>query len=93
MALQMVTANRLRDGAVVYLEPDGAWSPDVNRGVTGKEAATEALLVRARDAVAHQIVVDPYLIEVAADAGDVRPLSFRERIRAQGPTVQVRTGE
>ena len=36
---------------------------------------------------ADNIVVDPYLIDVAKDERGVRALKFREAIRAEGPTV------
>jgi hypothetical protein len=33
------------------------------------------------------VVVEPYAIEVIRDAGDVRPVRYRERIRAFGPSI------
>ena len=34
MRLKLVTANRLDDGAVVYLDRSGAWSTDINDAAT-----------------------------------------------------------
>lgn len=77
MSLKVVTANRLRDGRVVYLAADG-WSEDI--------ADASLLSEEEARAVASPEVVEPYLIEVAD--GSRRPVRRRERIRAAGPTVQ-----
>ncbi len=84
---QMVTANRLSDGAVVYLTADGGWSTSVNEGhfVAGDEA--DALLKSADKSVDDCTVVDAYLIAVEAAGTDVRPVRFREQVRAKGPTI------
>lgn len=88
MTLRVVTANRLGDGLVVYLDRDGGWTERIADGrVAADEAeAGELMAVAARAAAACQ-VVEPYLIDVADDAGGPRPLRRRERIRAEGPTV------
>jgi len=86
---QALTANRLRDGAVVFLTAAGTWSRYVNDSAiarTGDEAA--ALLAIGMQAAADRIVVEPYLFEVSAEGGAIRPLSTRETIRAFGPSVE-----
>ena len=87
MSHQMVTANRLSDGVVVYLTADGRWSTSVNEGhfVTDDEA--DALLKSADKSIDDCTVVDAYLIAVEAAGTDVRPIRFREQVRAKGPTV------
>jgi hypothetical protein len=91
MAPQMVTANRLDDGVVVYLRADGTWSERCADGaVAGDGAAAEALLHAAEAAVAACLIITPYLIDVALGDGRPHPLGIREAIRAAGPTV--RTG-
>ena len=87
MSHQMVTANRLSDGVVVYLTADGGWSTSVNEGhfVTDDEA--DALLKSADKSIDDCTVVDAYLIAVEAAGTDVRPIRFREQVRAKGPTV------
>ncbi len=88
MTPRMVTANRLGDGIVVYLDRDGGWSERLADGrVASDDAAAEALMTVAEAAAAACQVVEPYLIDVVERDGSVRPASFRERIRAQGPTV------
>jgi Protein of unknown function (DUF2849) len=89
MAIQIVTANRLRDGAVVYLGPgpglvealEAAWRLSTKHEV-------EAALAEAARYVARQVVVNPYPIEVAETGGGLKPVRMREIIRAAGPTVR-----
>lgn len=92
MTLQVVVANRLRDGRVIYLAEGGwvAWIGDAQ--VAGSEAAAAALLAQAQRAVAANEVVDPYLIEVIEEASELKPARWRERIRSLGPTVRADLG-
>lgn len=86
---QMLIANRLRDGRVVFLTEDGAWVEAIRAGqVADSESEGERLLALARRAEAACEVVDPYLIEVRARDGAPEPVVWREAIRASGPTVQ-----
>lgn len=86
---RIVTANRLADGAVVYLGEDGRWSERVGDGLVAvDDAAAAALMAIAERDVALRRVVAPYLIEVVIDDGVLRPLRLRELIRARGPTVR-----
>lgn len=88
---QAVTANRLANGAVVFLTADSQWSPRVNESAVAQDASmAAALMAIANKAAADQIVVGPYLFEVSVEGSTVRPLSARESIRAQGPTVEER---
>ena len=86
---QMLIANRLQDGRVVFLAEDGAWVEAIRAGqVADSESEGERLLTRARRAEAACEVVDPYLIEVRPRDGAPEPVVWREAIRAGGPTVQ-----
>lgn len=89
---QIVTANRLRDGAVVYRMQSGGWSNAIAEAEVHRDAGTaaDALALAEADAL-RAIVVAPLLIEIEAAAGAIRPVSLRERIRAEGPSVQPRT--
>ena len=82
----MVTANRLRDGAVVFLASGGRWSTRVGEGHVAETEAHATELLRKAEAMPTE-VVGPYLIEVAAGNGGWVPIRYRERIRAQGPSV------
>ncbi|MFI4986356.1 MAG: DUF2849 domain-containing protein [Alphaproteobacteria bacterium] len=87
MALEIVIANRLRDGRAVYRSASG-WSRHLAEAqVAGSEAEAEALLALAKRSIAANEVVDPYLIDVVEEEGRLVPARRRERIRARGPTV------
>ncbi len=85
---QVVTANRLSDGVVVYLDEAGGWTERLGAAaaLSGAEALAAAIET-AKRAEADQIVVEPYPIDVARDGASLRPLRLRERIRAEGPTI------
>jgi hypothetical protein len=86
---QMIIANRLTDGLVVFLSPQESWDTAIVAGAvieTGAEA--ERLLTIAKRHEVECLVVDPQLIEVEVEEGRPRPTAIREAIRAFGPTVR-----
>ena len=86
---RIVTANRLADGAVVYLTPAGSWSEWLSESeVAATEERATALLGLAADLVEARQVVDPYLMAVAWDGTTPKPLSQREIIRSRGPSIR-----
>lgn len=85
--IQIVTANRLADGLVVF-RCSGGWSEDVTDAAQAGDAESAArLLATAAVDVDACVIVDPYLIDL--DEADAAPKLRREFIRASGPTVQV----
>lgn len=90
---QVLTANRLRDGAVVYWS-SGSWTGSLETAqVFSDKVSAEAALERAAKDVAGRIVVNPYLFEVRRDEGRLMPLREREVIRAAGPSVRSDLGK
>ena len=90
---QMLTANRLRDGDVLYRKGDG-WVPMLADGDVYKDAASaEAALATATAELIRNQVVAPYLFEVRDMNGKIQPVKEREIIRAAGPTVHPHTGK
>lgn len=87
-ATQVVTANRLDDGVVVYLTDDGGWTERLgeSRRIEGEEALGRAMET-AKAAEAARIVVEAYPIDVADQDGVLVALRLREKIRAEGPTI------
>ncbi len=84
---QMIIANRLVDGRVVFLDAAAGWVTDIESGrVLAEHEAAEALALAKRHE-ADCTVVDPNLIEVTVEGGRRRPVAIREAIRAFGPTV------
>ena len=62
----VVTANRLLDGIVVYLAPDGGWVEDLGHArLANTEDEIEALESEAAKAVAERKVVAVYPMDVA----------------------------
>ena len=87
-ALQVLTANRLRDGDVVYWR-DGEWVEHFRDAdvFDGKTTADEALAA-AQAFVKGRVVVNPYLFGVRDEAGRLRAIEEREIVRSEGPSVR-----
>jgi hypothetical protein len=85
----VITANRLTDGLVVFQTVDGRWTEDFNRAaVLPDPQATADALKRAKEDEANNIVVEPYAIAVEERNGHLAPKALREAIRAAGPTIR-----
>jgi len=88
MSKQILTANRLSDGLVVYLTELGTWSEaidDARVAAGAEDGAVLESLGLAREATE---ISGPYLIDIELEGGRVTPLRYRERIRAHGPSIQ-----
>lgn len=97
---QVVIANRLSDGLVVFL----AAAPGARRGewrlrlaeasvASDPARAEELLALGTASAKQDQQVVEPYLIEVRQTAQGLEPTVYREKIRCLGPTVRADLGK
>jgi hypothetical protein len=86
--VEVLTANRLRDGAVVFLNFDGDWVASL-LGVVIARSPDEARGLEARGVhdAARNLVVDPYLVEMREVAGVLLPVRQRERVRLSGPSI------
>ena len=90
---QMLTANRLVDGDVLYWK-DGQWVLALADGeVFADPKAADAALAAAQTSVTGNQVVNPYLFDVKTDAKGIHPVKEREIIRAAGPTVRFDLGK
>ena len=87
----VVTANRTRDGIVIYRTADAGWTTELAQAaiVTTTPAAQELL----RGAVADDVgAVQAYVAPVElTDDRRVLPGNLRERIRVAGPTIELPT--
>ena len=91
---QMIIANRLVDGAVVFLAPGEGWTTAIADGVLiDDETEAQRLLGAAKQLEARSPVIDPQVIQVKIADGVVRPIEIRELIRAFGPTVRTDRGD
>jgi hypothetical protein len=88
MTLQIVTANRLTDGRVVYLAEGERWV-EALRGsrIARNEDEAKTLLGIGETAARDRQVVAPYLIDVVEEDGRVWPVRYREVLRAVGPST------
>lgn len=85
---QMIIANTLVDGFVVFLTTDDGWTNDIAEGaVAESDSVADALLKIAKQAEQDCVVIGPCLIPIEIVDGERRPTEYREYIRATGPSV------
>jgi len=89
----IVTANRLRDGQVVWLAPEGRWAEDIAAAEVFDNAAIEEAIARARIFEEQRVVLDVYGVELGSARPCPVPVTERERIRAAGPSVRPDLGQ
>lgn len=85
---QVISANRLVDGIVVYVSRESAWAGRLDEAaVFASQAEAEAALLSAKEDAKRNLVVDPCVVEVGEGPSGLRAVTLRESIRARGPTV------
>ncbi|OWK24151.1 nitrite reductase [Rhizobium yanglingense] len=93
MVDKVLTANRLTDGVAVWLNAGGEWVTSLQDALIARHAeAVTALEEIGKKSYADNKVVDVDVIEVQETNGVLWPLRLRERIRAQGPTMEYAPG-
>lgn len=91
---QVITANRLSDGMVVYLAADRSWTEHFHEAhAVALDEDLDPWLDHGAREIAARHVVDVYPFDVALDGTVPQALSARERIRAAGPTVRLDLGK
>ena len=82
---QIVTANDLRSGEVVYLRFAQSWTPELTKAsvITDRDLARASLAFAQGQA---NVVVGAYLSDVTVEADGPRPSHFRETHRSTGPS-------
>lgn len=90
--MRVLTANRLIDGEVVFWRA-GEWVErfDDAECFAGEDQDAETALMAGK--ARRTEVIDPYLIDVIENQGGPAPLSYRERLRALGPTNEPHHGK
>lgn len=82
---KVVTANRLREGDVVYLAADDRWTPHHHEAELIEDEAHGQL--RLLHAAAQKLyVVGAYLADAKAGPNGPEPTHFREEFRTRGPS-------
>lgn len=86
---QIVSANHLLDGDVIYLTARGGWTRHLAQAAVACSPDEAAALLAAAEAQPGT-AVGPYLAEVATDGpgpdAGLRPLHYREIFRTRGPS-------
>ncbi len=90
--LQLVTANRLNDGLVVFLNDDGRWTEAISQARLVNSREDAASLLSEGSLAGSDDIVEPYLIDVEIVDGSVAPVRYREKLRGQGPSVRADLG-
>lgn len=85
---QVVTANRLIDGVVVYWSLSG-WVERLPQAAIFSLDEAKTTQAKAQGVS----IVDIYFFEVRREGKTIIPASERERIRANGPTVRLDLGK
>ena len=90
--MKALTGNLLGDGEAVFLGHDGQWAPRfADAELFDDDDAALAAEAHAKTQIT--VVVDPYLIDVIPSEHGHAPLSYRERVRALGPTNKPEHGK
>lgn len=91
---QVLTANLLRDGHVVFLAEGGSWSPWIEDAIVAR-SKEEAIGLEAKgsEQTKLNVVVGAYLADVQLDDGRPRASHIREQLRTLGPSVRTDLGK
>lgn len=82
---QIVTANALIEGDVIYFTAQGTWSRDIKDAelLTDQTRAEDRLTLAGSD---QSVVAGVYLVDAAAGEAGPEPVHFREDFRMTGPS-------
>ena len=90
---KVLTANRLSDGVSVWLGANGEWVFSIKDAFLARhEEAVTAIESAGAQALADNRVVDVNVIDVEETPAGPRPFRLRERIRAEGPSIDYAPG-
>ena len=85
---KVITANRLDNGLVVFLDPSNGWTLDIAEARVLEDDELDSALAYGKEQDAARVILDPYAVDVEVTDGVPVPVRLRERIRAErGPTV------
>ena len=89
----LISANRLHDGAVVWLDSRYQWVEALEHAHVFPDDALEAAQHAAQTAVANNEIVDPVPQAAELTQRGIVPTTFREQLRARGPSVRADLGK
>ena len=86
---QVLTANRLKDGLVVFLGDGNGWTPWIDEATIARSKEEAVRLdSKGNEQSKMNIVVGPYLIDVVEEGRKIRATQIREHMRTLGPSVR-----
>jgi len=91
---EIITANRLIDGVVLFQDAAGGWAEDFAKAaILPDAAAAKTALALAQQDELRNLIVEPYAVVVEFRNGHFVPKALRELIRASGPTIHPDLGK
>jgi len=84
---QIISANDLLDGHVVYLTANGGWTGEPGNAVIAENAEDASILLATAEAQ-QALIVGPYLVDIEPGLGTPEPVLFREKLRVTGPSMR-----
>jgi hypothetical protein len=89
--MKVLTANRLSDGIAVWYSTGKGWDTDIATAELVSDAAGEARLAAiGAESSARNEVIDVNVVDAEISGGKPAATKLRERIRAEGPTINYR---
>lgn len=86
---QMIVANRLLDGRVVFMRADGSWSAIAGEAATAESEGDIAVLTGlAQQSADSNDVLSVELIEATERDGKPYPAHMKFAMQAEGPSVR-----
>lgn len=89
---QMILANYLSDGRVVFFTRGNGWSADTSLAAYGEGEALDELIAEARKSAEDNLIVDIEIIGACIDGNTAYPAHIKHAIQANGPTVRTDLG-
>ena len=85
----IVTGSLTREGEVAYLRADGTWASTLAESHPFKDRAqADARLAEVK--VHEDVISEAYVFEAELSGDEIRPISAREILRANGPSTRLR---
>jgi len=85
----VITGSLTLEGSVAYLDSEGSWAQGLEKAHVFNDSETaEQRLAEVRKA--ESTITEPYVFPAEMRNGEIRPLSAREKLRAEGPSTRLR---
>ncbi|AJC16805.1 DUF2849 domain-containing protein [Pandoraea sputorum] len=89
----LISANRLKDGLVVWLDEQHNWVDDLTQAHVFDADSLDQAQAAAKASAAANLIVDPVPRPAEVSEGGPVPVDFREQLRSRGPSVREDLGK